>query len=241
MPVGGRWLWRTPPWLCSPGAASCGWACGLMGVVVPVLVAVLVPRRACGRAPPPLVAAATPPPAPQLAEQHPAADDDDRDRRHDRRRANDQVRREHPLRPETSAASTRIPTVCDTLTDSPRPSACSGRPRVPTRYAAISVLPCPGVRACPAPSAAAVRSETSRTTGVRSAERKIDGRSPVPTPPGTPATGTGLASAPGAVVRLATSMPAPSIGLASAMSSGGSVGPPRRRDQRDRGLRPTAW
>ena len=131
-----------------------------------------------------------------------------------------------PCAPSTSAASTRIPTVCDTLTDSPSPTAWSGRPRVPTRYAAISVLPCPGVRAWPAPRAAAVNNDTSRITGVRSAERKIDGRSPVPTPPGTPATAPGLATAAGAEGSAATPTPAPSTGLASATSNGDSVGPP---------------
>ncbi len=52
----------------------------------------------------------------------------------------------------------------------------------------MSVLPWPGVRAWPAPSAAAVRIETRSTTGERSVERKIDGSSPPVTPPGTDAT-----------------------------------------------------
>ena len=60
----------------------------------------------------------------------------------------------------------------------------------------MSVLPCPGVRACPAPRAAAVSSDTMRTTGVRSAERKIAGRSAAPTPPGTLAATAGLAAGP---------------------------------------------
>ena len=87
--------------------------------------------------------------------------------------------------PSTNAARMRIPAVCDTLTDRPSPTACIGRPRVPTRYAAISVLPWPGVSACPAPSAIAVRTDNSNTIGVRVASRKIDGTSPPPTPPGT--------------------------------------------------------
>ncbi len=70
--------------------------------------------------------------------------------------------------------------MCEMLTDSPSPSACRPVPLVPTRYAAISVLPWPGVSAWPAPSAAAVISETRITIGVRS-WRKIDGNSVPPT------------------------------------------------------------
>ena len=75
--------------------------------------------------------------------------------------------------------------MCDRATDSPSPTACNGRPWVPTRYAAIRVLPCPGVTACHAPSPAAVNTDRIRTSGVRSAVRKIDGSSPAVTPPGT--------------------------------------------------------
>src|SRR3989304_4233918 len=50
----------------------------------------------------------------------------------------------------------------------------------------MSVLPWPGVRACPAPRAIARRIEPRATSGVRSATRKRSGISP-PTPPGTAA------------------------------------------------------
>ena len=39
----------------------------------------------------------------------------------------------NPWAPTTTAASTRIPSVCETVTDSPSPAAWSGVPRVPTR------------------------------------------------------------------------------------------------------------
>ena len=38
-----------------------------------------------------------------------------------------------PSAPTINAARTRMPSVCDTVTDSPRPAAWSGVPRVPTR------------------------------------------------------------------------------------------------------------
>ncbi len=96
-------------------------------------------------------------------------------------------------------------------------------------------MPWPGVRAWPAPSAAAVSTEMSRITGVRSAVRKIDGRSPAVTPPGTdpgPADAPGLApgglaAAPALV--LGSGLPpgaAGSSGLASGISNAASVGPP---------------
>src|SRR6478736_9050096 len=101
----------------------------------------------------------------------------------------------------------------------------------------MSVLPCPGVRACPAPRAPAVRMETRSTIGDRSDERKIDGSSPPVTPPGTdPGTGAGpAASTDGAVAtgvtgrddaRAIAPPPQPASGVASATSRAGSVGPP---------------
>ena len=117
--------------------------------------------------------------------------------------------------------------VCDTLTDSPSPTAWSGVPRVPTRYAAISVLPCPGVRAWPAPSAAAVSNDTSRTTGVRSVV--AEDRWQVAGPDAARHAGNGhWARDRGrrGRPRRRHPSPAPSSGLASAMSNGGSVGPP---------------
>src|SRR4029079_19311412 len=101
----------------------------------------------------------------------------------------------------------------------------------------MSVLPCPGVRACPAPSAPAVRTETRRTIGDKSDERKIDGSSPPVTPPGTdPGAGAGpAASTDGAVAtgvtgrddaRAIAAPPEPASGVASATSRVGSVGPP---------------
>ena len=75
----------------------------------------------------------------------------------------------------TTAASPRIPSVCDTLTARPRPTAWRGVPRVPTRYAAIRVLPCPGVTAWPAPRTPAVRSAISAISGVAGALRSTSG------------------------------------------------------------------
>ena len=39
----------------------------------------------------------------------------------------------NPCAPTMIAARTRIPTVCENVTDSPSPAAWSGVPRVPTR------------------------------------------------------------------------------------------------------------
>src|SRR4029079_4941337 len=99
----------------------------------------------------------------------------------------------------------------------------------------MSVLPCPGVRACPAPSAPAVRMETRSTIGDRSDERKIDGSSPPVTPPGTdPGAGAGpAASTDGAVATGATGRdearavappPEPPSGGAAAASGEGGGG-----------------
>ena len=74
--------------------------------------------------------------------------------------------------------------MCEIATDKPNPTAWIGVPRDPTRYAAINVLPWPGVSAWPAPIRTALRSEPRRTSGVRSAVRKMLGSSPA-TPPGT--------------------------------------------------------
>src|SRR6186997_2610514 len=78
--------------------------------------------------------------------------------------------------------------------------------------------------------------ETSRTRGDRSAVRKIEGRSPLVTPPGTPptvagtaagaATGTWPPPTPGGGVATDATSPAPGSGDASPMSNGGSVAPP---------------
>ena len=105
----------------------------------------------------------------------------------DRRRPDDDVRRRaRPARPTTSAARTRIPSVCDTATDRPSPTAWIGVPRVPTRYAAISVLPWPGVRAWPAPRANAVSERDEQDERGEVGRRgRSSGSSPPPTPPGT--------------------------------------------------------
>ena len=237
-PAGGRWLWRTPPWLCSParprGARWCVWAgswswscsCGCRGRSWSCSC-----RASCvrGRRPPSPPRRA--PPAPQLAEQHPAADDDDRDRRHDRRRANDQVRREHPLRPDDQRGQHQDPDRVRHAHGQPeaervqRPARACRRgtpPSASCRAPASGHAPRQG----PPPSA----SDTSRTTGVRSAERKIDGRSRAPH--AARDAGPPDRSRDGAADRAwrrqfaGTSIPAPSIGLASAMSNAGSVGPP---------------
>ena len=153
VPAGGRWLWLTPPWLWTPGRrrvarrvrASRGrgrrsWSwCGCV-VVVGVAVGMRQRRaiarpseRASGDAPrrsassrrwprsrwPPRPAPSGPP--------GPARGPPPR-------------RRSAPPGRGCRACATRV-------TDSPSPAAWSGVPRVPTRYAAISVLPCPGVRA----------------------------------------------------------------------------------------------
>ena len=93
----------------------------------------------------------------------------------------------------------------------------------------MSVLPCPGVSACPAPRAPAVRSDTSSTIGDRSVERKIAGRSPTLTPPGTEATAGAATTTGGAVatgVPGATGTTDPASGAASGMSRAGRAAPP---------------
>ena len=57
----------------------------------------------------------------------------------------------------------KTPAVCATVTVPPSMTACRGVPRVPTRYAATSAFPCPGVSACAAPQNAATRRETAST------------------------------------------------------------------------------
>ena len=110
-PAGGRWLWRTPPWLCSPGGrpvvavvvrAACvvrRAACVVR--VVGVLVVVLVRVRR-GRARPRRHARArcARRRRRRLAEQHPAADATIEIAAIDRRRAHDEVRRQDALRPD---------------------------------------------------------------------------------------------------------------------------------------------
>ena len=82
-----------------------------------------------------------------LSQEHPSADDHDGDRGHERGAADDDVRGDDIRRREHDGCEHRMPTVCDTLTAAPSPMAWRAEPRVPTRYAAINVLPCPGVRA----------------------------------------------------------------------------------------------
>ena len=56
--------------------------------------------------------------------------------------------------------------VCMSDTIDPRSTASLARPRVPTRYAAITVLPCPGARACTDPTRKARPSIVAMTHGV---------------------------------------------------------------------------
>ena len=51
-------------------------------------------------------------------------------------------------------------------TAAPATTACRTFAPLPTRYAAVIVLPCPGPSACSAPKAKAARSETISTIGV---------------------------------------------------------------------------
>ena len=55
------------------------------------------------------------------------------------------------------------PAVCAAVTTIPSNTACLAVPREPTRYAATTVLPCPGSRACSAPSSAAIRAEENNS------------------------------------------------------------------------------
>ncbi len=149
----------------------------------------------------------------------------------------------------TTAASPRIPIVCDTDTAAPRPSAWRGVPRVPTRYAAISVFPWPGVRAWPAPRSTAVANASSASAGVTGSDRRMSGIAP--SPPGTApvpedpdvatpaagavdaaaeADGEGASDGAGAAdaegVAAGPAMTTGSTGSASATSNGASTGPP---------------
>ncbi len=139
--------------------------------------------------------------------------------------------------------------MCETLTAIPRPTAWRGVPRVPTRYAAMRVLPWPGVSAWPAPSAAAVRRASNARIGVAGALRRMSGIAPSPPgtlavdeaadesdedPAGAPPVARGVVvpagvaapdvDDPGRTVAVATSMGP--IGSASGTSSAGRVGPP---------------
>ena len=125
VPAGGRWLWATPPWLC---AAMRGRR-GVMVVVVVVVVRRCArgPRRDRGRAgAPPLRRA----PANGAAPRRTASSR----RSHDRDRGHDQGADRTttsggrtPWAPTTSAASTRIPSVCDSVTDKPEPGGVERR------------------------------------------------------------------------------------------------------------------
>ena len=104
----------------------------------------------------------------------------------------------------------------------------------------MSVLPCPGVSACPAPRAPAVRSDTRSTSGVQVGRSEDRGRSPTLTPPGTEAT-AGAATddrwgGGDAVSRRATGTTDPASGTASGMSRAGSAAPPGVATDRDRGV-----
>src|SRR4051812_44053911 len=89
------------------------------------------------------------------------------------------------------------------------------------------VLPWPGVRACPAPSAIAVRNERMITRGVRSDAPSRPEISPA-TPPGTAAGAAtdamGAAEATGA--ELATGLADVASGEASGADQGSRVAPP---------------
>ena len=63
-------------------------------------------------------------------------------------------------------ASASTLAVCMAETMTPRSTASTGRPRVPTRYAAMTVLPCPGASACPAPNSSARPIMPSSASGV---------------------------------------------------------------------------
>ena len=72
-----------------------------------------------------------------------------------------------------------------------------------------------------------MRIDTSSTNGDRSAERKIDGRSPLLTPPGTDATVVwAVATGPDGGAFAAATSPAPASGQASGISNAVPVGPP---------------
>ncbi len=166
VPAGGRWLWRTPPWLCSPGAAVGEWS---WSSVVVVVVVVLVRDRAvadrgrrqavgrrcvlvawswgCSCASPAGVSRGVcplgdpeAPATPCLAEQHPATDRDDRDRRHDRRRLDHEIGRQDPLRPDDEAGQHEDPDACATArpTGRVRPRGAASRASRPGRRPSAS-------------------------------------------------------------------------------------------------------
>ena len=64
--------------------------------------------------------------------------------------------------------SANTPAVCVTVTVPPRISAWRARPRVPARYAATIVLPCPGVSAWNMPNTSARPSAASAPKTLRS-------------------------------------------------------------------------
>ena len=146
-----------------------------------------------------------------------------------------------PRKPMMTAARTRMPRVCETVTLNPRATAWTAVPRVPTRYAPIRVLPWPGVIACPAPRAIAASNEPKSTIGERSRVWSRPAMSP-PTPPGTAAepvvtagdagTEAGETVVPGGADPVAApgsvgySAAAPGSGCVSGTLNGGRVGPP---------------
>ena len=127
-----------------------------------------------------------------------------------------------------TSASASTPSVCDTVTVSPSAAAWRAEPREPTRYAAMTVLPCPGETAWSAPRPAASRSEPMSASGVRS----FVASSPAIwswVPPGTAPAGT-LAE------------PGSGVGTA-ATELGGRCGPDpdRGRARRRRGRAVVGW
>ena len=66
-------------------------------------------------------------------------------------------------RPRVTSPIAKTPAVCAAVTVAPSMNACLGVPFVPTRYAATSAFPWPGVKACAAPQKAAIRSDSART------------------------------------------------------------------------------
>src|SRR4051794_32264555 len=118
--------------------------------------------------------------------------------------------------------SARTPIVCETVTVNPSPTAWRALPCEPTRYAAMTVLPCPGETACSAPRPAAASSDRMITVGVRSAAWKRDVTS-LPSSVVPAGTDTGDETTGGAATGSTTFE---STGVASGTTNGTRAAPP---------------
>ncbi len=81
-----------------------------------------------------------------------------------------EIRRAASGETRKTSASTKTAPVCVSVVITPSARACQTVPCSPTRYAATSDLPCPGVRAWTAPKPAASKSSTARPRRVSSSK-----------------------------------------------------------------------